>query len=434
MNAFLEKVKKKGDLLGLESVKNLFAELGNPQERLSAVQVVGTNGKGSVCCYLSQILREAGFRVGRFTSPQVFSYEERFVADGEPVTAEEMEAVLAEIEAAYHSLETKKMALPTIFEVEVATAVLFFLRRECDLVIMEAGMGGDLDATNVFSEPLLAVFTAIGLDHTQFLGETAEEIAGHKAGILKAGEWAVSSWQDEAVEKVLRESFASVGQKRAPGEDSLRKLPGQFMIADRKKLSMEQYEPLTFSYGKWKQMILGMQGDYQVENAVTALLAVEALQEQGYAISDEAVRQGLFAARWQGRMERLDTTRPVYLDGAHNPPAARALAETIRRQFAGQRITFLIGMLADKAYREVLSILLPAAYHVVAVTPPSERALEAKELAAAAKEWTDVPVAVAEDIPEAVRLTEEFADDVVVAAGSLTILAECKKVFLGGGQ
>lgn len=420
--SFLEKVRLKGDLLGLESVKNLFDELGNPQDELSAIQVVGTNGKGSVCCYLSAILKEAGFRVGTFTSPQVFSYEERFVVDGEPIAVFEMDAVLEEIEAAYHRLEEKEMALPTVFEVEVAMAVLFFLRRKCDLVIMEAGMGGDLDATNVFVNPLLAVFTAIGLDHTQFLGETVEEIAGHKAGILKAGERAVSCWQDGVVERVLRGCVRGVGH-------SLQSSDEQFVIADRGKLRIESYEPLTFSYDGWQHIVLGMQGDYQIENAVVTLLAIEALRKLGYTVSDEAVRKGLLAARWRGRMERLDTERPVYLDGAHNPPAARALAETVGRQFAGKKITFVLGMLADKAYREVLSILAPLASHIVVVTPPSERALEAEELALAARELTDADVVVAGDVRDVVRLVENFDDDIVVVTGTLTILAECRRVF-----
>lgn len=468
--SFMEKVRQKGDLLGLESVQNLFNELGNPQDGLSAIQVVGTNGKGSVCCFLSAILKEAGFRVGTFTSPQVFSYEERFVVDGEPITVLEMDAVLTEIEAAYSRLEEKGKVLPTVFEVEVAMAVLFFLRRKCDLVIMEAGMGGDLDATNVFVHPLLAVFTAIGLDHTQFLGETVEEIAEHKAGILKAGELAVSCWQDGMVERVLRECV----------EETL-------FIADKAKLRIESYKPLTFSYGNWQHITLGMQGDYQIENAVVTLLAIEALRELGYAISDEAVRTGLLVAHWRGRMERLDaeqtewlqtnqqdteqigqrerseqreqrmpTKLAIYLDGAHNPPAARALAETLERQFAGKKITFIIGMLADKAYREVLSILLPLATHMIAVTSPSDRALGAEELAGAARklvvrgaeeesvsvagrlagkakavaeELTSEKVVVAEDMRDAVRLAEMFADDIVVVTGTLTILAECKRAF-----
>ena len=416
MERFLEEVRQKGDRLGLVSVQNLFDALGNPQERLPVIQVVGTNGKGSTCGYLSAVLREAGYRVGVFTSPAVFSYEERFTVDGGLLSEAERNSLLGEIEAAYRRLEVEGKALPTLFEVETALAVLYFLQNDCDIAIFEAGMGGDLDATNVFSRPLFTVFTAIGLDHTQFLGETVEEIAAHKAGILRPGGHAVSAWQDAPVKQVLEQYAASVN--------------GTLMMADQQELLAHSYDPLVFSYGKWDTIELGMRGDYQLQNAAAVLLAVELLEKRDYVIGEDAVRRGLRAAFVPGRMERLAVAHPVYLDGAHNIPAARALTDTVRRMLAGQSVTLVIGMLADKAYEEVLSILLPVVSAVVCVTPPSERALDAEELARTARRIGAKEITVASSPQEAVRQAYRAAGDAVLVTGTLTILADMKRAFM----
>ncbi|MBR1629229.1 MAG: bifunctional folylpolyglutamate synthase/dihydrofolate synthase, partial [Lachnospiraceae bacterium] len=424
---FLQSLKKRGDHLGLSRIHHLLALLGNPQERLQVVAVAGTNGKGSVCCFLDEILQKAGLVVGRFTSPQVFSFEERFSVNGVPLTEEEWDICVRPIEAACRKIEEETgvedgealLLLPTLFEVEVVFAILYFIYKECDIVIMEAGMGGELDATNVFSHPLLCVFTSIGLDHTAFLGATTEEIARHKAGLLKQGERAVSIWQKEEVAEVLWEEADRLGVSLS--------------FADRSLLEEVSYQPLTFSYGDVGPVVCGMEGEYQIENAVVSLLAAKALRDAGYRILEEHILQGILRAYWPGRMERLvlekcpqapGASMEVYLDGAHNVPAARVLKVTIRRRFAGQRLAIIIGMFADKDVEGVMALLAPEAAVLICVSPSSPRGLPAKELAKKAARFATGDIRVAQSASQAVSLGTGSGAEHCLVCGSLIILAE----------
>ena len=413
---FLEEIRTSGDRLGLESVQNLFLQLNSIQEHLPVVSVVGTNGKGSVCCFLDSILKEAGYKVGYFSSPQVFSYANRYMVDGEPITPEAFAEALEPVKDAYRRLQQERRLLPTLFEAETAVAVCHFVNQRCDLAIMEAGMGGDLDATNVFAHPLLAVFTPIGFDHMQFLGDTLEEIAHHKAGILKYGERAVSAWQDKRVGIILKQAA--------------KKLDAHLSFADQSRLSVSSVDPVSFSYEDYQNIRLRMCGAFQACNAATAILAARALVEQGYVISRSHIYEGLSKAFWPGRMERLSCEGMVYLDGAHNALAATALVNTIQQMFAGKKITMILGMLKDKDFKEVLSILVPHASHVIAVTPPSERALPKEILAKTAEVFLERDsVICAKTASEAVKMSRHLQDDVILVTGTLTILADFREAF-----
>lgn len=401
MNEFLEKVKKKGDLLGLISVRGLFSQLGNPQNALNCIQVVGTNGKGSTCAFLSSILKEAGFRVGVYTSPEVFSYFERFSVNGKNITEEEFEEVLETVKVAYEVLEDTGKPLPTIFEVETACAVLFFCRQNCDFIIMEAGMGGDLDATNVFDNPLMAIFAPIGIDHVDFLGKTVEEITAHKAGIIKKCELVVSATQSQAVKTVL-DKVCSEMETAA-------------VYSDKEDIG---------------NISIGLPGGYQKINAAAAMCAAKQLRTAGYAISDKAIKLGLENAAWPGRFERiLMGDKEIRLDGAHNVPAALALKSAIEAEYPGEKVDFVLGMLADKDIEGVLSVLKPLANSLYTVTPDNPRALSADKLAKRAEKVGISNVLSCENIEIAVNIALKNSGKVVVFAGTFTILGEIKSIL-----
>ena len=413
---FLEKLKKKGDKLGLESVYNLLSELDDPENRIPSIIVAGTNGKGSTCCYISSVLKNAGYRTGVFTSPQVFSYEERFRVDDHFISPGQFSEIVSRIESAYDRLCKKGLLLPTIFEAELAIALLYFIDEDCDIVILEAGMGGDLDAVNVVSEPLLSVFTSIGMDHMEFLGNSPGEIARHKAGIMRNNGMAVSIWQEEAVEGVLR---AEAKRQQV-----------DLTFADRNLLEVFGSDPIVFSYDGFKDISLGMSGHYQIKNAISALLSVNALQSRGFEISGQDIKKGLKEALWPGRMECISKKHNIYIDGAHNVPAAWELIKTIEMNLKAKSITFVIGIFADKDYKGVVSVLARAATHIITITPPHPRGLCANELKAEIDSLAGISAEAAEDYSSAARWALSKGDDVIIVAGSLSILKVMKDSFL----
>lgn len=458
---FLKEVSSKGDLLGLTSIKRLLEELGNPQAGLKVISVVGTNGKGSVCSYLASVLGKAGYRVGVFTSPEVFSYEERFVCTGQMITEEEFTAAVEKILPAYRSIEAEGGPRATIFEVETVAAILYFVEKGCDLCLFEAGMGGDLDATNVFGadEQVLAVFASIGMDHMAFLGDTIDKIARHKAGIMQDGGRAVSTWQEEAVEKVLCEEAAKRGV--------------ELYFADRKKLriadkkaekrsqdlsDMAEWGPVfatgrQFSYKSFQDLFISMVGDFQYQNVAAALETVEVLRNMGYDIPEEAVEEGMRQAFRPGRMEVISKEPLIILDGAHNLPAMRCIAEELTAyKKRGMKICLVIGVLSDKAYESELELLLPLVACIVTVTSTSERALMARDLTATCRKVaaslrkSDAMSDLSEDakgkgsVSPMLYSAQSFSDaadharssgcDLIFCTGSLSLLKDMREAFL----
>ncbi len=408
---FWEKAAGYGSVLGLSSMRELMKRLGDPQEEMSILHVAGTNGKGSTCCFLREVLREAGYTVGLYTSPAVFSYHERFCVNNTAITNEELVSYLLLLEKHASAMEKEGLAHPTLFEIETALAFLFFRDRHCDHVILEVGMGGDEDATNVIRKSRLSVFTSIGMDHMAFLGDTEEKIAAHKAGILKEGGCAVSIWQEEAVEKILKEKAE---RKHA-----------SLVICRRADV---RWEGDLCMYRGFLPVRLSMEGSFQRENVVLALEAVRCLRRQGVDISDAAVQKGISRARWKGRMERISQKPLCYLDGAHNVPAARQLKETLTQCFTNASITYIIGVLADKEYGGMLDLLLPLAQKVITLTPDNPRALDAETLAREVRKRGGNAVC-AESIEEAARLAAEETADLLLAFGSLSYRGEWKRAF-----
>ena len=417
---FADSTKKYGSILGLESIRNLMQELGNVQEQLHIIHVAGTNGKGSVCAFLSAALTEAGYRVGRYNSPAVFERREVFRIGETMISKEEYAAVFERVQTACEALKKRGCPHPTVFEVETAAAFLWFYEKKCDLVLLETGMGGETDATNLITHPVCSVLTSIGMDHMQYLGNTIEEIAKVKAGIIKKGCPVVALKQGDSVCEVIKNKAEECGSRCV-----LVEVP-QYM----------QEAPIwgtTLQDVHYGSVHTALGGIWQRENLSLALAVLKLLEESGYPITKEAVQSGIAKTIWHGRYEVLQTEPLFIIDGAHNPIAAKRLKETIEKDFTNRDIIYIIGVLADKEHEKMLRLLLPGAKAVFTVTPDSPRALDGEILAKEARKYADniwhVP-----DIGKAVKMAKETAkeSDVILAVGSLSYLKEVKKA-LGQG-
>lgn len=417
---FVDSTKKYGSILGLESIRNLMQELGNIQEQLHIIHVAGTNGKGSVCAFLSAALTEAGYRVGRYNSPAVFERREVFRIGETMISKEEYAAVFERVQKACEALIKRGCSHPTVFEVETAAAFLWFYEKKCDLVLLETGMGGETDATNLITHPVCSVLTSIGMDHMQYLGNTIEEIAKVKAGIIKKGCPVVALKQGDSVCEVIKNKAEECGSRCV-----LVEVP-QYM----------QEAPIwgtTLQDVHYGSVHTALGGVWQRENLSLALAVLKLLEESGYPITKEAVQGGIAKTIWHGRYEVLQTEPLFIIDGAHNPIAAKRLKETIEKDFTNREIIYIIGVLADKEHEKMLRLLLPEAKAVFTVTPDSPRALDGEILAKEARKYAD-NIWYVPDIGKAVKMAKETAkeSDVILAVGSLSYLKEVKKA-LGQG-
>ncbi|KAB1646646.1 bifunctional folylpolyglutamate synthase/dihydrofolate synthase [Adlercreutzia muris] len=369
--------------LGLERMTDLLERLGRPQDDLRFVHVAGTNGKGSVCAYLARILEEAGYTVGLFTSPYILRFEERIRVNGADITAEELARAVAVVRPAAAAIETATGDHPTEFELMAAVALEHFRASACDIVVLEVGLGGRLDATNAIDAPEVSIITRIGLDHTDLLGDTLAAVAGEKAGIVKAGVPVVSWPQEPEAMAVIEAVCAERGcELRCPDFADLAVEPlagagGEGVVPLRR-----------FSY-RGRPFETHLLGSYQPFNAVLALAACEELRARGWAISDGADFAGIAAARWPGRFEVADTFPLTIVDGGHNPQGAEALASSLADLLgeAGRSsVHFALGVLADKDYPAMVRAVAPWAASFSVYAPENPRALAVDELAACVRE------------------------------------------------
>lgn len=399
---------------GLENIAALLEELGNPQKDLRFIHIAGTNGKGSTAVFIERILRESGYRTGLYTSPYLIRFSEKIQINGNEITDDEILALTQEIYDAERRVQNKKGLYPTVFERVTALALKYFHEKCCDIVVLETGLGGRLDATNIVANTEVAVITAIGLDHTDILGHTKEKIAAEKAGIIKENCDVVLYEQEIEIMQVIS---TVCQQKRV-----------NLRIAEVSKGKMEHMTPQgqVFSFGKYENLRTGMLGIYQMHNAITALCAAECLQRKGWKIHEAAIRRGLEQARWMGRLEIQKESPPFLVDAAHNPQGVSVLAESLDSLFPNQKKRFVLGVLADKAYEEMLDLIVPQAEAFYVVTPRSTRALEGEKLAKIlqargfpAKSFDVISEAVAEAIQDAKK-----DDGVVCAFGSLYYIGE----------
>ncbi len=367
---YIHSVEWLGSRPGLSRTQELLSKLGNPEKGMKYIHVAGTNGKGSTCAMLDSILREAGYKVGLYTSPYIVRFNERMCVGGESISDSELAELVETLKPIADSMEDK----PTEFEIITALAFLYFKRHNCDIVVLEVGMGGRLDSTNVISSPVVSVITGIALDHIAVLGNTVAEIAAEKAGIIKKSRPVVYGGRDDTAFGVIRERAESLGCKLTrTALDTL----------DVKNVGVKG---TTFDYRGMNGISLSLCGSYQPENAATVIETVAALNENGFGISEEALREGLASARWRARFELLGENPYVIFDGSHNLQGVTAAAESVRAFFGGERVCLLMGVLADKEWSAMLDKILPLAKEMHCVTPNSPRALSAQALAAECNE------------------------------------------------
>lgn len=398
---------------GLNRIKELMQRLGNPHTKLNYIHITGTNGKGSTASLTAKILSCAGYKTGLYTSPHLWSFHERFQINGQPIPDDTLGQIAEKVIEAGRQMPEHA----TEFELMFAIAILYFQQEGCDLVVLEVGMGGRLDATNVIPCPEAAVLTNIGLDHTQQLGHTRALIAAEKAGIIKPGCHTVLYHQSDEVECVIRTVCQEKGAELT-------------VTAPHTLTSLQSDQTGQSFLYRGKPYRIGLLGQYQMYNAATAIDVIGVLRTKGWVIPDAAVSAGLLTAQWPGRMELVHRNPDLILDGGHNAQCVEALVKSLVLLYPGRKFWFLVGVLSDKDYQAMCGWMIPYAQGFVTITPDSPRAMQAQELAqylrtmgaeAAASDST------AHGLEQVLRLAQE--DDVICACGSLYALGEIRHLL-----
>ena len=412
---YLEKVRsQKGIVLGLDTMRHLMAKLNNPQDKVKFIQIAGTNGKGSTAAYLTSILSEAGIKVGRYTSPAVFSSTEQYFACGSCISESEYAKGVTAVAEAAASLDGET---PTAFEQETALAFWYFAQKGCELAILEAGLGGDMDATNIVTTTVCSIITSISMDHCRILGNKISEIAAHKAGIIKPGAPVICIEQKEdAMEPIRAAAKAADTPLYEVHRDEVRQI-----FSDKR-------ESIVF-FREFENLHLKMLGSCQPENAALAVQAASVLS-RSYPIEKKHIYDGIEKTRWGGRFELHSGSPDIILDGAHNPDGIRRLRESVNQMFGAVPICYVCGVLADKDYEKEIEILFGRASNVFTVTPPSPRAMKSTDLKVAIKERFPQLKVTSFDSEDGIEKAMEAAvsqNNPVVVCGTLTILARVKE-------
>jgi dihydrofolate synthase/folylpolyglutamate synthase len=413
---------------GLGRVRGLLARMGNPQQGLQVIHVAGTNGKGSVCALLDSVLRAAGYRVGLYTSPHLVDLSERFVFQGRPIQGRDLEASFARTWPAVRAAMAAGEP-PTFFEATTAMALDFFAAKRAQVVVLEVGLGGRYDATNLFDSPLLTLITNIDLEHTQVLGKTVERIAWEKAGIVKPGVDLVTAASPKALAVIRREWQAA--QRRAPvwtPRARLRSLSaghGYRLRASSLIWAPQPGQRLDLAVlGKRRRLFLPLLGPHQAANLACVLAGVESLRRRGLRISEAALKRGIGATRWPGRLQLVSRLPRLLLDGAHNPAGARALAAALPQLKQG-RLGLVMGVFKDKDWPNVLGPLLPQAERCFFSAARSARALKPGALLRFATQ-AGCPASAHASLAQALAAARAWArpEDTLVVAGSLYSVGE----------
>ena len=421
---YLDAVNKINSLLrfgiqpGLERIQALLDRIGNPQKHLKFIHVAGTNGKGSACALLSSVLREAGYRTGLFTSPYITDFRERFQVNGEKIPEEALVRILDQLVPLIEEM-ARRGEVVTEFELITALAFQWFYEEKCDIVVLEVGLGGRFDATNVIDTPLAAVIMSISLDHTAILGDTVEQIAFEKCGIIKdGGDVVLYPDQEEGVYGVVAHAVQNhSGRLILPSPSSVTEISS----------SIEG----TYACYRGEEYRLPFLGTHQLKNAAAAFAALELLREKGYPISLRAMKDGVAKAHIPARMEVLSRAPLVILDGAHNPGAAQVLAQALKKYLPNRKIVGMMGMLKDKDSKSSLRSLATLFQALITVTPKNPRALPGEELADRAKEYC-AQVFAEDSLPKAIAMAKELAGSggAIVICGSLYLAGEIRPLLL----
>lgn len=420
---WLGDMEKKGSIYGLDCMRELMRRLGDPQNSLRFVHVAGTNGKGSVIAFLYEVMSKAGYVVGRFTSPAVFFRRETIQTSAGGMISEEAYARLLErLSRTAEEMFADGIRRPTAYELETAMAFLYFQEQGCELVLLEVGLGGDEDATNVIPTPLCGVLTPISLDHVALLGGTLSEIARHKAGIIKKGGLVVSARQEPPVMEVLLEACRRQGAVLYEAG-----IAEPLEEPDSPKKNSDFYQ--KFVYNKENIYEIALQGRHQLDNAVLALRVVELLREQGFPVEEKDVWEGLRQTRWKGRFTQISRTPAVVMDGAHNRAGALALRQTLVdyvERNGIESVVMVAGMLSDKDYEQVVPLVARDCRRLFTIpTRRTGRELTGQALERVARSH-GISARSVESVAEAVKLAlEELGEkELLLAFGSLSFLAE----------
>ena len=411
-------LRRFGIKLGLDTIDNMLTGLGNPEKAFSCIHIAGTNGKGSIASTLSSVLHAAGYAVGLYTSPHLIRFNERICINNDPVPDAEIVDAYQAVKAIYTGDRD-----PTFFEYTTAMALYLFGKAKVDWAVIETGMGGRLDATNIIM-PALSVITNISIEHRAYLGNTIAQITAEKAGIIKAKTPVITGVRQPSAIEVIRNIAA---EKSAPvfrmGED--------FRVRRNRRHGFIYYGMAH----TWKGIKTPLAGDHQVENAAIALAACEALIARGERIPYEAVQAGFLAVRWPGRLEIVSGSPTFVIDGAHNLNAARRLADFLGGYAGRRKITLVIGILDDKPYEGMLKALVPLCHHVVLTRPKIDRSLAPEILLETVRSLTP-SVDIINNVGDAVRAAQQCTspDDIVCIAGSLYVVGEAKAAIDGNGD
>ena len=421
---FIENYAPKEMTLGLEAMTNLLEGLSHPETSLRIVHIAGTNGKGSVGAYLAYILSEAGYKIGRYVSPTILDYRERIqtLAQGEVkyITKESTAEKVTCIQGVMEKLKQQGKKLPTPFEIETAMAFLEFAEKKCDVVLLETGLGGRLDATNAIQNKELALFTSISMDHMGILGNSIEEITKEKAGIIKEETDVVCyDYGTECTGKKIYEVLEKACQKKH----------ANLFRADLSKLQIEQFswQGTDFLY-KGESYHVNLLGENQPYNAVTAIEAAKVLAGKKFRIRETQIKNGLLRTKWPGRFDIVGKNPLLLVDGAHNEDAAYSLKHSLDVYFPGKKLVFIIGIFADKEYEKIVSITAPKAKKIITIASENSRALPSKELMETARKYCD-DVEDKKNIKEALSYVQTMKEETVIAFGSLSFLGEVYDVY-----
>ena len=412
--SFIHSVDWVGSKLGLERTQELLEKLGHPEKQMKFIHIAGTNGKGSTAAMLAAILTESGYRTGLYTSPYIDRFNERMQINGEQIPDQELAELTEYILPYARAMEDA----PTEFELVTALAMVWFARRRCEVVVLEVGMGGELDSTNVIDVPEIAIITAMGLDHVAELGPTMTDIARAKAGIIKPGGSVIlyggNPEADRVFEQVCAEKNAALYYP-----DFSKIIPKEFDLSGQ-----------CFTYQYWTDVRIPLVGEYQMKNAAVVLETVKVLRSKGWKLDGEPVRRGLLATRWPARFEVLRRDPVFIVDGGHNPHGIRATAESLKRLFPGKKFTFVTGVMADKDVESILGLIVPLAEQFFTVRPDNPRAMRAEELAARIEALGAKATpcgSVAEGVAKAIEA--EGTGGVACALGSLYMSGEVRACF-----
>jgi len=415
---YFHETQKFGNRMDLHSIGVLLEHLGNPQKSLKYVHVAGTNGKGSTVAFISNILIEAGYRVGVYTSPFIQRFTERIKINDQEIPEEEIANLADKIKIAVDNMQANNEGNITEFDLVTAMAFLYFAQHKCDIVVLEVGLGGRLDSTNIIDLPEVAVITTVSYDHMDILGNTLPQIAYEKAGIIKNGCEVVLYPQETGVETLFQNTCS---EKNA-----------QLHQVDFSKIISLSYGQFgqKFSYDKHNNLVISLLGDHQLGNAATAICAVEVLSSRGYTITEDNINKGLRNTRWGGRLEIVQNNPLLLIDGAHNVQGVDSLKDCLIKYFPDSQFTFIIGVLADKEYKVMMEIIEPIAQRFITITPSSPRALSSQELATYLARYQKEIISF-EGVEEALLFCKDTCrqEELICAFGSLYYIGSIRSFY-----